>query len=68
MDRRFTFHTPTSDKATEHQHVRGLFRGLVEELNERLPEGREKSLAITKLEEGLMRSNAAIARPQTEEA
>lgn len=63
IDNRFRFH-PASDKEKRNAHdsVRALFLELANELNDRLPEGREKKLAVTKLEEAMFWSNAALAR------
>lgn len=67
LDRRFAYHpAETEEKRDAHAKVRGMCGNLAWELNELLPEGREKSLAITHLEETMMWSNAALAR-QTEE-
>ena len=63
MDRRFDFHRPTGDKVAQHEACRASFKKFAAELDEHLPPGREKSLVMTKLEEALMWSNAAIARP-----
>jgi hypothetical protein len=66
IDNRFAFHPPDSEeKATAHTAVRMLCRNLAESLNERLPEGREKALAITNLEQAMFWANAALARPTT---
>ncbi|MEV8124761.1 hypothetical protein AB0P07_11710 [Streptomyces sp. NPDC085944] len=63
IEHRFAFHAATTqEKRDEHTSVRQHCRRLADELNERLPEGREKSLAITKLEEVMFWANAAIAR------
>jgi hypothetical protein len=60
---RFDFHSATTEeKRNEHTSVRQACRRLADELNERLPEGREKALAITKLEEVMFWANAAVAR------
>lgn len=60
---RFAFHAaPDQEKRDEHTSVRQACRRLADELNERLPEGREKSLAITHLEEVMFWGNAALAR------
>jgi hypothetical protein len=60
---RFAFHPATTEeKRDEHTSIRQQCRQLADELNKRLPEGREKSLAITHLEEVMFWSNAAIAR------
>jgi hypothetical protein len=60
---RFAFHPATTEeKRDEHTSIRQACRRLADELNERLLEGREKSLAITHLEEVMFWGNAAIAR------
>lgn len=60
---RFDYHAPDEEKRHKHEAVRAACRDLAENLNEHIPEGREKSLAITHLEEVMFWSNAAIARP-----
>lgn len=62
LQRRFEYHAPDARKAAKHQLLRGLFMDTASVIEEQCPEGREKSLAITKLEESLMWANAAIAR------
>jgi hypothetical protein len=59
---RFAYHAPTGGKAQTHEAIRTYCGHLAEQLEEWLPEGREKSLAITHLEETMMWANAAIAR------
>jgi hypothetical protein len=62
---RFAFHAaPSEEKKMEHTSVRILLSDTALELNGKLPEGREKSLALTKLEEAMFWANAAIARNQ----
>jgi hypothetical protein len=62
---RFQYHPPKDESvASRHGGIReGAFE-LAEEWDGLLPESREKSLAFTKLEEAMMRANAAIARNQ----
>lgn len=63
LTNRFSFHPANSDeKRQAHEDVRAMCLSLAHELNDRVPEGREKSLAITHLEEVMFWSNAAIAR------
>lgn len=63
IEHRFAFHAATTEgKRDAHASVRRNCRQLADFLNQKLPEGREKSLAITKLEEVMFWGNAAIAR------
>lgn len=62
IEKRFAYHAPDADKVVLHEHVRSETRKLAYYLNELLPEGREKSLVITHLEDVMMWANAAIAR------
>lgn len=65
IENRFAFHAATTDeKRDAHTSVRQSCRRLADFLNESLPDGREKSTAITKLEEVMFWSNAALARAQ----
>ena len=66
IENRFRYHPPTTELRKEaHENTRIACWGLAQLLNESLPEGREKSLAITHLEETMFWSNAAIARQAT---
>lgn len=61
LENRFGFHKATEETAPMHQWTRELFLEVATALNAKLPEGREKSLAFTALQEAAMWSNAAIA-------
>ena len=62
LNNRFTYHAPQGNQADRYTEIRKRAKDLAEFLNGNVPEGREKSLAITKLEECVFWSNAAIAR------
>jgi hypothetical protein len=60
---RFRHHPPrTADRERDHERVRAFCTNAALALDRLLPEGREKSLALTKLEEAMFWGNAAIAR------
>lgn len=62
IENRFSYHKPTEKKASKHEAIRGDMLRTAHYWNGELPDGREKSLAITKLEEAMFWANAAIAR------
>lgn len=68
IDRRFAYHPPRSNtRVDEHALVRGIVRSAATELAW-LPDGREKSLAYTALEEAMFWANAAVARAEDPDA
>lgn len=58
----FSFHPADDVTAAKHQEVRDACKELALLLDYSLPFGRERSLALTKVEESMFWSNAAIAR------
>lgn len=67
LENRFTYHAPRGDQPPKYDILRKEARALAYQIEALCPEGREKSLAITKLEEAVFWANAAIARePQPE--
>lgn len=62
LSQRFTHHPPDAARAQQHHDVRAVITSAAHELNDRLPEGREKALSLTRLEEALFWANAALAR------
>jgi len=61
ITRRFTYAAPTDVTRPQHEAINTLFLEVAIHLDEILPEGREKSLVLTKLQECRMWSQAAIA-------
>ncbi len=65
LTNRFRYHpADTLRRQQDHEDVRAEMLSAALFFNARLPEGREKSLAITKLEEAMFWANAAVARQQ----
>ena len=62
LDNRFSHHDPLDTSDLDMSHVRELIRDLAEDLNVMVPDGREKSLAMTNLEQVMFWANAGIAR------
>ncbi len=63
LDNRFKFHPPqTEEKRNTHEEIRRQCRELAHFVNEVVPESREKSLAVTKLEEAMFWANAGLSR------
>lgn len=63
LSNRFKFHPAVAPERVRHHEIVRSHCGRVASLyNELLPEGREKALAMTHLEEAMMWANAAIAR------
>jgi hypothetical protein len=61
---RFAYHPPSRDDVRQnHELVRAECYRLAQILDA-LPDGREKALALTKIEEVMFWANAAIARNQ----
>ena len=62
LERRFTYHPPKEDQPTRYKLIRSQALSLAQLMNISCPDSREKSLAITHLEQAAMWANAAIAR------
>lgn len=62
LTHRFTYHAPGPKAREHHEAVREAFKEFAHDGNDSLPEGREKALFFTKLEEASFWAHAAIAR------
>ncbi len=58
----FTYHAPVQDQPERYVHLRSLALSLAEQVMAMCPPSRERSLALTKIEEAVMWANASIAR------
>ena len=62
IDNNFTYHPPTPDQIERYPELRAAGKALCETICKLAPDSRERSVAMTKLEEVVMWANAAIAR------
>ncbi|HEC65500.1 MAG TPA: hypothetical protein ENI23_09410 [bacterium] len=62
LENRFTYHEPKGDQTQTYEELRSRALKLAHLIDESCPDSREKSLAITKLEEAVMWANASIAK------
>ena len=62
LERRFTYHAPKGNQTQRYEDIRQWGWHLAVFIDENCPDSREKSLAITNLEQAIMWANAAIAR------
>lgn len=62
IENNFMYHAPREGMPEKYAHIRDLAKEFAYVIDGLCPPGREKSLAMTKLEETVMWANAAIAR------
>ena len=62
LENRFNYHKPDEAKAKRHETARSRCLDLARTIVDLTPEGREQSLAVTKIEEAMFWANAALAR------
>jgi len=62
IENNFKYHTPKIGQPEQYTQLREKAKELAYLIEQLCPRGREKSLAMTKLEETSMWANAAIAR------
>ena len=67
LENRFTYHAPKEGQPEKYAEIRSVGFLLAKTINALCPEGREKALAVTKLEEAIFWANAAIARAGNKE-
>jgi len=62
IENAFVYHPPKDGQAAKYADIRKMAKELAYMIDELVPDSREKSLAMTKLEECVMWANAGIAR------
>lgn len=62
LDKDFTYHAPKENQPERYTAIREMAKHFAAGIMDMAPDSRERSLAITKLEEAVFWSNAAIAR------
>lgn len=67
LENRFQFHPAnTEQRRGAHESIRSACFSLADYLNVLVPAGRERALAITKIEEAMFWANAGVARQPDE--
>ena len=62
IENNFTYHSPKPGQPERYEIIRSKVYEAAAYINGACPDSREKSLAMTKLEEAVMWANASIAR------
>lgn len=62
----FTYHKPTEYQVPKYEAIREIAKEFALFVEDQCPDSREKSLAITAIQESVMWANAAIAIHDTE--
>lgn len=66
LNNSFSYHAPFGDQAGRYEAIRSAGLNFAYDIIERTPASREQSLAITAIEEAVMRANQAIALNETD--
>jgi hypothetical protein len=66
IENNFTYHAPSDNQVDRYELLRGKAKELAHAIDERCPDSREKSLALTNLEQAIFWANASIARNKTD--
>jgi hypothetical protein len=62
LEKRFSYHPPKGSQVERYEYLRSWAKWLAYKIDLMCPDSREKSLALTNLEQAVMWANAAIAR------
>jgi hypothetical protein len=61
LDNIFTYHAPHGDQTTRYAILRNQAKAFAHDIERECPDSRERSLALTSLQQAVMWANAAIA-------
>ena len=61
IENSFSYHSPKGDQSSKYEILRQIAKGFAYAIESNVPNSREKSLAMTKLEEAVMWANKGIA-------
>ncbi len=67
IENTFTYHRPFGNQPQRYEDLRNEAKSLAKTIQQACPESREKSLAITSLQQAIMWANASIAINETTE-
>ena len=62
IENNFKYHEPKENQPARYMAIRATAEAFAKLIEQTCPESREKSLAMTKIEEAMMWANASIAR------
>jgi len=65
VENTFTYHAPNEHQQDRYTTLRGLAKSLAYAIERNCPDSREKSLALTNLQQAIMWANASIAINET---
>ena len=67
IENTFTYHRPFGNQPQRYEDLRNEAKSLAKTIQQACPESREKSLAITSLQQAIIWANASIAINETTE-
>jgi hypothetical protein len=67
IENRFTYHRPTGDQPQRYEQLRAKAKEFALLIRDLCPDSRERSHALTQLEDTVMWANASIARSKPAE-
>ena len=62
LDNNFVYHAPKPGQNVKYENLRGMGKSCAETILRLCPPSRERSVALTQLEDSIFWANAAIAR------